>query len=205
MNNGPSHRIGIILRLICSTLLLFLGTTATAFARQGEPPLSKSAEITPLSGISIFDLPAVDGEKLLAANAKDTVPGPQQVAVSIAVEISPQTHGQWETLDDGSRIWRLRFQAPSATDLNFGFTRYRLPEGARLHVLSEDNGYFEGPYTAADNLPHFQLWTPMVPGDTAIAELFLPSGIDTDSVELELTRIGIGYRGMLGRKAPRDR
>src|SRR6185503_15543972 len=107
--------------------------------------------------------------------------------------------GTWEVLQDGSRLWRLRIHSPGATDLNFGFTSFHLPKGATLHVVSELDGSYEGPYTAADATASGQLWTPVVAGDRAIIELRLESD-PTPDMRLELGRIGHGYRDILHRR-----
>ena len=77
-----------------------------------------------------------------------------------------------------------------ATDLNFGFTRYWLPPGATLHILSGEENYFQGPYTDGDNKPHGQLWTPVVPGERAVLELYVPPDA-TVQPDLMLSRIGL--------------
>src|SRR5205823_9332055 len=75
------------------------------------------------------------------------------------------------------RLWRLRVSSAGATDLNFGFTTFWLPRGAMLWISSETEPYYEGPYTAEHNQDYRQLWTPVVPGQSAIIELFVPSDV----------------------------
>ncbi|MEA3277322.1 MAG: trypsin-like serine protease [Pseudomonadota bacterium] len=181
-------------------LFVLLTVPLPALARQGEPPLSStSQDLTSVASVPVTALPAVEVTTLLAKDAKRTTPGPLTFAVPVPVQISPTSHGQWEDLPDGGKVWRLRFESPGATDLNFGFTRFRLPPGAKLYIISEAEGYFEGPYTAEDNEPHFQLWTPVVPGGKAVVELFLPAGVSPQTVELELTQVATGYLDLFGR------
>jgi hypothetical protein len=193
--------------VIPCVLVLWLGTVSPAAARHGEPPVSQARGVAPIATVPVIHLPAIDADKLLRQDAARTKPGPLRVAVPVDVDVTPRKDGSWERLKDGGRLWRVRFRSPGATDLNFGFTRFRLPQGAKLYVVSEAEGregLYEGPYTAADNKPHGQLWTPMVPGDKALIELFLPPGGTLDQVELELTRAAAGYRDLLGDKgAPR--
>jgi len=91
------------------------------------------------------------------------------------VAITPFTHGTWEVLPGGDRLWRLRVSCPGATDINLGFTRFRLPRGATLHLTSETTDYYQGPYTWRDNREHGQFWTPVVPGDLAVLEVYIPA------------------------------
>ena len=89
-----------------------------------------------------------------AVRASDSIsgkPGPWRIAEPRRGAITPETHGTWTDLTDGGRLWRLRVHAAGATDLNFGFTRFHLPGGASLYVISDILEYYEGPYTHEDN------------------------------------------------------
>lgn len=185
------------------SLLVLLMLPAELLAGQGAPPRSYSQTVLPLATVQQVVLPAVDTQALLAADAAVSRPGPLTYAVPRSVEITPQTHGTWEDLPGGDRLWRLRFSVPGATDLNFGFTRYALPIGATLHILSAVEEYYQGPYTARDTKAHGQLWTPAVPGDSAILELYLPAEASTE-VMLVLTQVSAGYRDLF-RRLPREK
>src|SRR5437870_11943890 len=114
------------------------------------------------------------------------------------VEVTPATHGTWERLPDG-RLWRLRIVSAGATNLNFGFSNFWLPEGATAHFCSETEAYFQGPYTARDNKPHGQLWSPVVPGGSAFIDFFAPNQA-TEEPRLVLSQIGRGYRNLFHRR-----
>lgn len=178
-----------------SFLLLFLTLSSSLFAGQGVPPHQWDASVLPLQKVERVALPEINPDVLLANDAKDNTPGPIHFAVPIAVDLTPENAGTWDTLDDGSRVWRLRFQVPGSTDLNFGFTEYRMPQGATLLIYSESRDYFQGPYGAQDNKEHGQLWTPVVPGESAVIELYLPAGT-AGQVKLRLTQVGAGYRDL---------
>jgi hypothetical protein len=89
----------------------------------------------------------------------------------------------------------LRIFSPGATDLNVGFTTFWLPEGATLHLAAENEPYYQGPYTAQDNSPRGQLWTPVIPGNRAVIELFVPAQ-STQQPRIVLGQVGTGYRDM---------
>ena len=177
-------------------LLLCLGLTAVqAEARQGTAP--------PAAPVDLGDhlvLPPIDTDRLLAEDAKTAAlgPGPQRFAAPIEILATPWTDGRWQELPDGSMAWHFAINSPAATDLNFGFRRFRLPEGAALWVSAAEGDVHEGPYTDADNEAHGELWTPMVPGDRATITLLVPPDPDFQP-ELELSQVGHGYRNLLGR------
>ena len=61
--------------------------------------------------------------------------------------------------------------------------------------MSEGNGYYQGPYTASDNAPAGELWTPVVPGEAGIIELYVPTTVKEEP-RLMLTQVAAGYRDM---------
>ena len=178
--------------LLCAVILL--SVSAPVAAKVGAPPLSLQRKVQPLSTIPQLVLPPTDILAELAADAKTGVPTPPRFAVGQKVAVNPATHGTWEQLPEG-RLWRLRIRSAGATDLNLGFTTFWLPKGATLHVSSERESYFQGPFTAQDNKPHGQLWTPVVPGDGAVIELFVPAHA-LQEAQLSLTQVGAGYRNV---------
>lgn len=167
-------------------------------ARMGEPPLSRSAALQPLELVAVLELEPVDRNALLAEDeaAKATSSAkPLRYASPVDMELSAAAAGTWQLLPDGSRVWRLRVHAPGATDLNFGFSRFDLAPGATLHIWSEDHEYFQGPYTSSDVSHAGDFWTPVVPGDRVVVELWEPAGAEAAS-ELVIGRVGRGYRDL---------
>jgi hypothetical protein len=177
---------------------LLAGLTAAEGASHGAPPLSAQGNALPRVLVPQVVLPATDRQKELAADAGRGKPGPLRFAAAVAVELSPTNSGAWEPLAQG-RLWRLRVVSTNATDLNFGFTQYWLPAGAMLHVIAEADDSYAGPYTAADNTAASQLWTPILPGEAAVIELFVPAGAKEEP-RLVLTQVATGYRDLLHRR-----
>ena len=182
---GSAVRIFVFMLLVISL---------PAAGREAKPPMSWLAKVRAAADVPSLVMPPVDVKAELAADAKAVAPGPLRYAVSSKVFVTPQTHGLWEDVA-GGRLWRLRVISEGATDLNFGFSLFWLPEGATLHIYSETEQYFQGPFTAQDNKPHGQLWTPVVPGGVGVIELFVPEKV-WDFPRLELWHVGLGYRDL---------
>jgi subtilisin-like proprotein convertase family protein len=154
--------------------------------------------LEPLERVAVLELDPIDRAALIAedeAAVADASAKPLRFASPVDLELGTVSEGTWQTLADGSRVWRLRVHAPNATDLNFGFARFALADGATLHVWSEDYDYFEGPYTAVDVSHAGDFWTPVVPGERAVVELREPAGAEPASA-LVLGRVGRGYRDL---------
>lgn len=189
--------------LLVAVMALVVSATASfAHARAGQPPLSRTADLLPLAQVEVLELAPIDRAALLAEDEAAKVagnPGPLRFASPVDLELSPDTAGIWAELPDGGHVWRLRVLAPFATDLSFGFTTFDLVPGATLHVWSEDGGYYQGPYTAADASHDGSFWTPIVPGERAVIELYEPPDAARPSI-LVLGRIGRGYRDLFRRE-----
>ncbi|MBT8130933.1 MAG: proprotein convertase P-domain-containing protein [Gammaproteobacteria bacterium] len=187
-----------IFKATATAMVMLLVWLNPSYALQGEKPLSQSMQKRiSIERVAVRELAAVDRVALLAQDDKNAKVGtPLRFAIPEKVSLSPANSGHWTKLPNGDRVWQLRFAAAGATDLNFGFTDYRLPQGARLYIVSELDGYYQGPYTSRHNKPHRQLYTPVVPGAAAYVELFLPARIKDGDYSLQLVQVAKGYRDM---------
>ena len=176
-------------------LLLAFGSRAHAASEAVVPTASRYAVLTVDRLDSIAPAP-LDLVRLAAEDAARNRQGlPPRFAVPERVSITPASHGTWEDLGDGRRLWRLRILGrEGATSLNLGFTRFKLPQGARLLLYSADGRQVLRPFTAADNARHRELWTPVVLTRDLIVELTVPAR-EAQAVELQLGWINQGYRG----------
>ncbi len=207
-----SRRIPLPVSLALLLPIWLLAAAAGPAAAAGAPvaaPPGADAWTPPSLTVAGSGLPAapllqvapVALESVQAEDARRRQEGlPPRYAIPREVLLTPGDSGRWATLDGGLVVWRLRVAAAGALSINLGFTRYRLPAGAALHLRAAG---WEGPFpaggrayrfTAADNERHGQLWTPVVLGEEAILELIVPAEA-RDRVELELTSINVGYRG----------
>ena len=178
----------------CFAVFALVLLALPAAARLGKSPLSFETSLLPLSSVRQLVLPPTDAQAEIAADQSAASLSPVRFALARPVKATPTIDGTWEQISSG-RVWRLRVTSKGATDLNLGFGMFWLPEGATLHVISETEKYFQGPYTSADNKSHGQLWTPLVPGDAAVVELFVPTKASAEP-QLVLSQVGAGYRDM---------
>jgi hypothetical protein len=178
------------LKVMIVTLLLF------AIPIMAEVlPTSMLQTVRPLSQVAVLQLPPVDAAQAAKQDETDLMLGePLRFAVPEQLSINPETHGTWEDLPDPRFVlWRLHVQAPRSLSLNAGFERFRLPKGGRLVIHPAGGAELAREFTERDNLPHGELWTPVILGDAMILELTLPAESRHD-YELDLAHIGKGYR-----------
>ena len=175
-------------------LLLALGSSQTVLGQGKTAP----------RGLEPLMLPAIDAEQVLLADERRAAAGQTPhyaVPIEVAIDpfgdegtwdVGPSEPGQMELSGDVAR-WRLRLLSPGALSLNLAFTRFRMPPGGSLELISVE-GRRVGPWTALDNEDHGQLWTPPIPTDDLTLELRLPVD-EVDSLELELSQVFHGYAG----------
>ncbi len=166
-------------------------TTAHA---AGSVPRSALPGVKAIDTVQRLVMPEVDVAELLAEDAakeNSGIAAPARFATAIPVGYAPTSAGTWETLDDGSKLWRLRIASPGALSLNLGIEKFDLPAGATFWIHDADGARVQGPYTAKNRNAAGGLWTAVVLGDELVAELHLPAGSDAD---LEISSVNHGYR-----------
>ncbi len=181
-------------------LLILIVFSNLTMARVGKQPPSQMYNLLTKNQMQSYQLKSVDVQELLTTyQPKDFESKPVRFAVPNETTINMNTHGSWTDVP-GGKIWNLRFQSENATDINFGFTKFHLPKGAELYLLSfaDDPVYYDGPYTAEDNQNYKQFWSAPLPGGDVALELFVPSKVN-DEIELELTRVSTGFRDVFKR------
>ncbi|MCJ7449870.1 MAG: T9SS type A sorting domain-containing protein [Bacteroidales bacterium] len=125
----------------------------------------------------------------------DTLPSrPYRFGENLYVNLNPKNSGVRDTLDDGSRLWRLGIVSKGAVSINLAFDRYLLPKGATLFVYTPDGKDVIGAFTDLNNQDDGYFATTLVNGDKIIIEYYEPYWVDFPG-ELNLWRVTHGYRG----------
>jgi hypothetical protein len=183
-------------RLFCLVAAAGIGVPLHAVAAPVVTPTASQFKSTlPVGALPHVRVPAMDlGAAMLLERVELDAGGPPRFAIESPVQITPDTHGAWEQVDQNTVIWRVRVSCDNAVSLNFGFTRYRMPEGGRLYIHQSDGDRSIRPFTADDNDDHGELWTPMLAGPDAVIEVTLPFDRQNE-LELELGAINTAYRG----------
>lgn len=149
----------------------------------------------PIGAVPLMPLPALDfGAVAMIERIEEEAGMPPRFAVEQLVRITPETHGVWEWADARTLVWRLRVASEDAVALNFGFTRFVMPEGGRLYIHDTDGARSIRPFTSGDNADHGELWTPTGVGNDAVIEVTVPAD-RLGEFDLELGAINSAFRG----------
>jgi hypothetical protein len=180
--------------VIAATTLLVAGSPTVNAAEAPALPRSALPGVEAIESIEHREMPPVDVAALLREDAlreASARPVAPRFAKDLAVDLTLNNSGTWETLDDGSRLWRIRLSSPGALSINLGLDVFDLPGSASFWVQAPDGSWVQGPYTRDDRNSRGGLWTAVVPGDEVVAELQVPE--DSDA-RLEIKSVNHGYR-----------
>jgi hypothetical protein len=181
-----------LLTLVAATLV-----GDVAVAKPITSPRSFSLDLRNLDDIDHWIMPPVDVAALYAEDATPSLyPLPLRVARALPLNLGLDDSGTWEALPDGGKLWRLRISSPGAVFMSFKFSDFELPAGAELHFVSVHRSYHDGAYTQRHNRPARRFGSPMIPGDSAVIELYLPPG--SERARLQLESVSHGYRNAMG-------
>lgn len=198
---------------ICLYMLLCFGSLnlfaqTQVFTPANQQILPPSAQFSVPSPTTVT-LPAQDNHLFLiedeanyALAMEQGVIPPAQIARPQEVSYNLNNSGTWETLPDGSRIWRLRIVSPNATDLWLVYDQWRIVKPCELYLYNDDHSMILGPYTSVDNWDGTNV-TPITTGEAVTLEYVVPEG-QQDIGELSVMRVLHGYRHFHNREA-RDR
>lgn len=123
-------------------------------------------------------MPAFDVDSLMKEDSisqSQNQEGPFRFGYAIDVNIGLTNSGTWDTLNNGDKIWRLRFISSGAYSINLIYDDFWLPEGAKFYIYNENKDMILGAFTSNNNKPHHKFSTDLVMGDITILEYFEPA------------------------------
>lgn len=175
---------------------LFFFTASICFSQQIpkeiQPP---SWQLTNIKSVKAYTLPAFDLkalEKEDEINDKDKSK-PWRFGHKIYVNHNAKEFGEWTTLKNGDKVWRMSYKSKGAHTLNFIFDEFNIPKGAKLYVYNNAKNDLLRPFTHNNNNPEDVLGTWLVNGDQAWIEYYQPVNV----IGIPKLRVGSvihGYR-----------
>ncbi|MEI6575048.1 MAG: PKD domain-containing protein [Bacteroidota bacterium] len=180
--------------LILSLFFFFMNPGKAQLSLSGKPYIDQhSTELKALSQ-KILDrpfLPGLDRED----SANDKAGQPYRCAVSMKTNYTLNNSGQWEILNDGSKLWRLSLRSPGALALACYFEEFQLPTGAKLFIYNPAHTQILGAYSSDNNQSDRLFATELIAGDEIILEYHEPKG-NMQSAQLSLGELAYVYRGV---------
>jgi lysyl endopeptidase len=103
--------------------------------------------------------------------------------------------GQWTTLDNGDRVWRILISSPEALSINVIFDDFFMPEGGKVYLYNNERTDLLGAYTSTQNQESGILGTWLVKGDMLWIEYYEPANVAGQG-RLHIAKATHGYRGV---------
>jgi hypothetical protein len=179
-------------KLLLLFTVLFYATSFAQVTNEGKPKswkLLNSAESVDANVLPEFNLKAVKAEDKIRDNDPTK---PWRFGYMHSVDFGFE-NGQWTTLENGDRIFRMLVNSPGALSLNFIFDDFYIPQGGSLYLYSNDRSDLLGAYTSKQNQESGILGTWLVKGDSVWIEYFEPSEVAGEG-RLHIAKATHGYR-----------
>ncbi len=180
-------------KLLLITLLISITVFGQIPLEVQPPSWTTTAKLS--TNIKSFKLPSIDLNKLIKEDEINDADKskPWRFGYDQFVDHDIKDVGKWETLPNGDRIWRMSYVSEGAYSLNFMFQRFKIPEGAKLYVYSNDKKDLLRPFTHHNNNPEEILGTWLVEGNHAWIEYYQPANV-VGELKLTIGSVIHGYR-----------
>ena len=193
--------------IVVSILFLLFATSGFAQISHGGQPLplnvgTKSRSVSPAQ-IPFQEMAAINNMELLrSAEVASSKFKSLEFAHKFHVFFRPDNSGI--TFDVGNmNVWRVGIRSKNALSLNILFSKFRLPEGAKVFVYNADQSEILGSYTHENNTDLNLLPVQPIAGDEIIVEYQEP--IDAAfKGEIEIGEVNHDFRGLFRATEPRD-
>lgn len=186
--------------IILSIVLLSLFVCSeNSFAQinAGGEPMSNYLQLS--ADYNTVILPAVDTKKAIQEDAANSeLTGiPFRYGLAINTDLNLNNSGTWETLSDGSRIWRLRIKSEDAVSLNLIFNNFYMPKGAFTFVYDLAKTKVIGAFTEINNAVDGQFATDITPGFYTVVEYYEPV-YSKDMGRISISKVVHAYKDING-------
>lgn len=175
--------------LISNCLFSQISHGGMPLAWQAQLPVIEQAVLLPNIG---FDPPAYSKQELEKHGA-------YKFAEILLLNKGTQNSGQWNQLPNGDKVWRLRVKSEGAYSLNFVFSTYKVPPGAKVFVYDISGEQLLGAFTHENKKKSGILAVAPIAGDELIVEYNEPAN-PAFKGELLIQEVAHDYVGIFGKK-----
>jgi lysyl endopeptidase len=181
--------------LLVSLFFSFSFLLSAQVTNEGIPESWKWNEEKNLTSVKLppFDLKALQDEDAIFDTQFDR---PWRFGKEFDVNYGLKNSGEWTEMENGDRIWRIRFHSKGAITLNFLLENFSIPRGAKIYLYSNDRTALLGAYDATQNNDAKVLGTWLVDGDDVWIEYFEPKKVAGQGM-FTIKKVVHGYRSQL--------
>ena len=186
-------------KIILNAILIF----SYLIAQQsigGTPYSIKNPFPRPLNQM-IF--PILNIEQLLEEDQNTSSLAPFRYGYQFDVDLSLNNAGEWVTLDNGDRLWRLTLKSQGAFALSLEYDEFYLPDGSTFFVYNDNASMVAGAYTDDNNQSDMLFATPLLRGDIIHLEYYEPNNMYGEGI-ISIDNVIHDYKDILNFSNTRD-
>lgn len=157
---------------------------------------SQSKPLTDEHAIETMVLPVPNVDSVLRIEQELDAKGitrPFRFGINIPISFSMTDHGTIDELENGGRLWRMKFICPGAHSVNFMLRRFTSISGMFLYTYNSQKNAIDGPWYDINTRAGKRLGIFPVTGNTATVEVYLPPNAGTNA-ELIFESVIYGFR-----------
>ncbi|HBG42180.1 MAG TPA: hypothetical protein DDW85_12365 [Porphyromonadaceae bacterium] len=197
-----------VLRKQFFLLICFFPFALEAQISYGGSPLPLEAGMNARSRITsnalFVDMPEFNANKeLWRSTAEKGAFKSLTFAHKFHVHLRPDNSGITFTTSDNMNVWRVGVRSKGAYSLNILFSKFSLPEGAKVFVYNAEQTEILGSYTHQNNSDHGLLPIQPIGGDELIVEYQEPKNSPVKG-QIEIGEVNHDYTGIFRSTEPRD-
>ncbi len=180
-------------------LLFLLPIAVTGQISRGGIPIQIQKLKSSSYQTDLVVMPTVDNKKMrgLYSRANQDMLKPFRFAYSFDVSLSPNNSGTWYNTTQVN-VWQLRIRSAGAYSLNLILDKYKLPENARLFLISENTGEIKGAYTSDNNSENNIFAVEPIEGDELLVQYEEPVDVPFRG-ELHISKVAHDYIGIVAK------
>jgi hypothetical protein len=191
--NISNSYTGLMKKISITIVLSFCVLYLVAQINQGGTPLSFSNN-NDIQSMRIIQIDPPDILKIQQEDRQnDSLFLPRRFSVLIPTEINLLESGSLKQLKNGDRLYMLKLEAKEALAVNLYFSRFYLPDGAKMFLYDDQKGQIKGAFTKFNNPESGYFATELLAGESVILELYLPAKT-TEYPEVHISNVGYAYR-----------
>ena len=178
-------------------LLILLPFAVTGQISKGGIPIQIQKLKSASDNTDLVVMPTIENSKMrgLNSNTDQNMLKPFRFAYSFEVSLSPNNSGTWYNTTEVN-VWQLRVRSSGAYSLNLIFDQYKLPENARLFLISEASGEIKGAYTSDNNSESHIFAVEPIEGDELLIQYEEPVNVSFPG-ELHISKVAHDYVGIV--------
>lgn len=161
-------------------IALWILVSARTIGQVSSGGIPGSFSYTGKNAIPVFSLPQISNDSLIRRDQK--IPAGQvkafRFAEGFSVHIKPSSEGNWITMDNGDRVWRLAIHSAGAYSIGMVLECYQPVPGGRVYLYNKDHTVIFGAFTSQNIAPGGYFSIMPFPGNEVVIEYDLPKNAD---------------------------